>query len=257
MASNLSTIGFVFAGGAEFTEAMVKLAGAAQETLATPRGTYQIWRSRSGAEIWFQLAAGADGDSVEIIGLTPFFEGTSDIEVKITEAYHRPDDTPLEGQFSAWVSPGEEGEGAYPVVFDAVDFGAYADEPRPVLGHVRLAAFARELKAFASADAYYRSQSEDAPPFGAQCFIPVGMFSAAMEEGAGTPQPSSAALLTGRVCGHREFTNEVTGRKFHWLAVEGLEAVYDVVADPEIVTGEIVEGGTVEVAAVFFGRILG
>lgn len=256
MASNLSTIGFVFADGAEFSDAMVRLASEAQQSLETPRGRYQIWRSRTGAEIWFQFAAEGEGEGAEIIGLTPFFEGSSEVEVKITGAFNRPDDTPLEGQFTAWVAPSEDGEGAYPVVYDAVDFAAYASQPRPVAGRVRLAAFAREMKAFASAQSYFESQSKDAPPFAAQCFIPVGMFAAAMEESAANAQPSSAALLTGRVAEHRVLTNEVTGRQFHWLCVESLEASFDVVADPDVVSGTIIEGGTVEVACVFFGRML-
>ena len=55
----------------------------------------------------------------------------------------------------------------------------------------------------------------------------------------------------------RLLVNEATAQNFHWLLVESLEASYDIVADPSVVSGEITQGGTIECACWMFGRILG
>lgn len=255
MASNLSTIGFVFADGEDFTAAMVRLAGEARERLAVEGGEYAIWRSRTGAEIWFQFATGDDG---EIIGLTPFFEGVSEIPVKLTAVETCPDDTALEGSFTGWVAPGaedEDADGAYPIVFEAVDFGAHRRQTLPLLCNVRLSGFARQLTAFASAEAYL--SQEPKPTFAAESFVPMGMIAAAIEDNPNEPlPPSSAAMLTGEVAEHSVLTNEATDRPFHWLLVKSADATFDIVADPDVITGEIAVGGTVDVVCQMFGRVL-
>jgi hypothetical protein len=279
MASNLSTIGLVFKDEAEFASAMVALAGEARERLSCSGGEYAIWRSRTGAEVWFQFSPSGDGNESEIIGLTPFYEGQSEVAVRVTEAYSRPGDTALEGAFMAWVAdgPGDadclessgewDGEqagqaGGFPLVFDAVDFAAHAERQQPFACRVRLTGFAREVHAYPSADDYAEAQDR-VPQFAPQAFVPVGMFAAAAggesaddeSRDAGEP-PSSAALLTGEVVEHAILTNETSGRPFHWLLVRSFAADFDIVADPEVVSGEIVGGATVEVACLLFGRLL-
>lgn len=263
MASNLSTIGFVFASEQDFEALMSRLAAEAVERLGCgERGDYAIWRSRTGAEVWFHLSAqGRDDPDRHIIGFTPFFEGQSDVTLKATGAVRRPDDNEMEGAFCAWVSPDESGEGAYPIVFDAVDFAAHAERALPIIWHARLTGFARELKAYPDVTAYAATQDNE-PGFAAQCFIPMGLFSTAMldaetsekVDGDETP-PASTALLTGRVLAHELLRNEETGFPFHWLLLESLEATYDIIADPEIVSGEIIVGGTVETSCWMCGRI--
>ncbi len=255
MASNLSTLGFVFSDAEDFSAAMVRLAGEARERLAAGGGEYAIWRSRTGAEIWFQFGPGNDG---EIIGLSPFFEGVSEVSVKITAAACRPGDTPLEGACTCWVAPescDDGSDGAYPLVFEAVDFAAHGDAPLPYLSKVRLAGFARQLTAFASEEAYFAQ--EPAPTFAAQSFVPMGMFAPAIDEELSEPlPPASAAMLTGYVVEHNEMTNEATGRPFHWLLVKSADATFDIVADPSVIVGDIVIGGTVDVVCQMFGRML-
>lgn len=260
MASNMSTLGFEFAEQAEFADAMTKLANETVEHLTCETGEYAIWRSRTGAELWFHLSMPDEEGAREILGLTPFFEGKSDTLVNITAPVHRPEDNPLEGAFYAWVNPDpESGEGSYPIVFDAVDFAAQRQRELPFLAGVRLSGFARELSAYASAEAYTEATKDgEKMQLGPQAFIPMGLFAAA-ENGAGddSQPPSSSAILTGRVLEHRMLVNEATAQRFHWLLVESLDASYDIVADPSVVSGSIEPGGTVECACWLFGRILG
>ena len=263
MASNLSTIGFSFADEASFQAAMLQCASEAIAGLKCHGGEYRIWRSRSGAELWFHIGPAHNGET-EIHGLTPFFEGQSEIALKITGPVNRPGDTAFEGAFYGWVAPDETGEGNYPLVFDAVDYAAQAAASWPAVRKVRISGFARELTAYANDAAYLNASDGDGDPrLAAQSFIPIGLFAAAqadpdaetLAKSSVTP-PSSNALLTGRVRDHRLYTNEQTAEPFHWLLVESLDATFDIIADPAVVNGEILAGGTIEVTCLLFGRFL-
>lgn len=257
MANNLSTIGFLFADDAAFVAAMTELAARAAETLATPAGDYAIWRSRTGAEIWFHLGPPPEpGGEREILGLTPAFQGQSEVMLKITSEAQRPSDNPFEGLHTAWVAPDETGEGAYPLAFEAIDYAAHAGRPLPAVRRVQLVGFARELKAFRSGAEYEASQKRE-PRLAAKAFIPVGLFAAAASEGdTAGHAPSATALITGRIREATRLINEVSGQPFVWLLVECHEAVFDIVADPTVVEGEINRGGTVEALITLFGRTL-
>ena len=262
MASNLSTIGFVFDSEDEFRAAMVRHAAEIVAQAECPAGSLGLWRSRAGAEIWFHLSAPGNGET-EIYGLTPFFDGQSDIPLMITGPVPRGGDSPFEGAYKGWVNPDANGEGVYPLVFDAVDYVMHGAATWPAVKRVRLAGFAREVSAFADEAAYTAaraSDNPDIPKLAPKAFIPIGLFAAAQaadDDATAEPKPpSSAALLTGRIAEHRTFTNEATGRAFEWLLVESLDATFDVLADPATVKGELAVGGTVEAAVWFFGRFL-
>ena len=62
--------------------------------------------------------------------------------------------------------------------------------------------------------------------------------------------------MTGKILEYRAFTNEASGKDFVWLLVESLEATFDIVADPDVITGELKAGSTIETAVWMFGRFL-
>jgi hypothetical protein len=265
MASNLATIGLGVDDREAFEKLVTDLAEQARQGLSTPIGDYAIWRSRSGAEVWLHVAPpDHDGEDAvrEIKGLTPFFDGTSDIPLTVTVRISRPGDNAFEGAYHAWVgggdNPGTGGEeiGDYPLVFDAVDFAAFSSQNLPATCRARICGFCRELKAFPDEAAFADAQ-RDGPGFAPQSFFPVGLFA---DAATGNPTPNSApssnALINGIVEGHRELTNEKTGQSFHWLEVDSLSACYDIVAARSVVMGEIVTGGVVQASCWLFGRIL-
>ncbi len=267
MSGNLSCIGFSFAPEVveeAFTGAVERMANEATERLSCNAGDYAIWRSRSGAEVWVHLTPGDAGGEREIVGLTPFFEGRSEVPVRLVEHVRREDDNAFEGAWSAWIAPDEDGAGSYPMVLDAVDWAARSDEPLPRDATLRIACFARELTAFASETAFLAAPHP--VELAAQAFIPIGLFAAADteardadEDGARTqplPPPTSTGLFTGRVLEHVTLVNEMMGLPFEWLLVESLDATFDVVADPAVVSGAITVGGTVQVAGWLVGRVL-
>lgn len=263
MASNLATIGLAVETREDFENLVTGLADSAGQGLQTAVGDYAVWRSRTGAEVWVHVApAQTEGTETtrEIKGLTPFFDGTSDIPINIATRVTRPEDNAFEGAFYAWVgadASNPESTGDYPLVFDAVDFAAFANQPLPAACHVRICGFCRELKAFPDQHAFDQSQTTG-PGFAAQSFFPVGLFAEAeaRNQGEETP-PSSNALINGIVRGHHELVNELTEQTFHWLQVESLSATYDIVAAPDVISGDIIEGGIVQASCWLFGRVLG
>ena len=262
MASNLETIGLAVHDREAFEKLVASLADAAREGLKTPVGDYAIWRSRSGAEVWLHVGPpNDDGPETarEIKGLTPFFDGASDVELNVTARVNRPDDNAFEGAYQAWVgadSANPDATGDYPLVFDAVDFAAFSTQTFPASCRARICGFCRELKAYPDEGAFHAAQT-GGPGFAAQSFFPVGLFAEAEAKNAGQPTvPSSNALINGIVKSHRELVNEFTGQPFHWLEVESLSATYDIVASPGVITGDITEGGIVQASCWLFGRIL-
>lgn len=262
MASNLSTIGFHFSDEGAFRAAMMACAGKATDGVACADGAYGIWRSRTGAEVWFHLGRGEEGKA-EIFGLTPFFDGKSAVPLRITGELVGTDDNAYEGALQGWVAPDGSSEGSYPIVFHAVDFAAHRGADWPDVRTVRLSGFAHSIQAFPSDDAYYAARGapdSENLKLSAHAFIPLGLFSVtqeAAESGDGSSAgPVAAALLTGKVLEHKRFTNEETSRAFVWVLVESLEATFDIVADPAVISGDIVDGGTIETSVVMFGRML-
>lgn len=248
MASNLSTIGFEFTDDDQFVATMTRLADTRD---LNSLGSYQIWRSPSGAELWFHVR----NDGAQLVGVTPFFEGKSAIPVRVTDIFQRQGDSEFEGALSTWLAPPGEPD-VYPIVFDSVDFKSLSSHTLPFEAKARIAAFAFRIRAFSSVDAFEAAQSNEVK-YAPQSFVPVGMFSSTSdEEGSDATPPASHAMFNGKVIEARLETNEITGRTFHVLLVESLDATFDVIADPAIVEGEIIPGGVVEVLANLFGRLL-
>ena len=227
MAGNFDCIGLGVDNEDQLHDLVVRLASAAGERLSTDAGEYAIWRSRTGAELWFHLGPAPEDEDGEreILGVTPFFEGRSDVLLNIDEAIKRPDDNALEGAFHGWLDENT-------IIFDAVDFAAHSGRPLPAHRQVRLAGFAREIN------------------------VPAGDGEGAVGRSLHSHPTASAAQLTGQIADFAELINEATGQRFYWLQVEGPLGAYDIVAAPHVVNGELAAGATVNVACAFFGRIL-
>jgi len=242
MISTLSSLGFGTGSEQEFIALAEKLA---TTVTVVPGDPYAVWRSPSGAELWFHVSP----DGTEIVGFTPFFAGESAIPLRLTARYTANPDTPHEGCIVAELAPEPGAPGVHPLAFEAVDALRHRDLALPHQGPARIVGFAHQIKAFASAEAFEAARNADLP-FAPQSFVPLGLF-----QDTDTP-PSASALVVGRVVRNREAVNEITGQPFHALVVEGLDATYDIVADPNAVEGAIARNGTVEVTCTLFGRLL-
>lgn len=253
MASNFDSIGLGVSNETALGDLVVRLASAAKERLVTDAGEYAIWRSRTGAELWVHLGPVAGGDDAEreIIGVTPFFEGRSEVVLNLDAVLKRPDDNGHEGAFQGWVCHDSDDDlGAYSLIFDAVDFAAHENCPLPTLRHVRLTGFARAI--VVCDDTAVEGQVPAAEP-GQRSFCSTGTIT-----GEQSPQanPGTGAYLTGKVTDFACLVNEATGEPFTWLLVDSWLASFDIVAAPPVISGTISVGATVQVDCAMFGRII-
>lgn len=219
------------------------------EDIPCGKGAYFRWSSGQGAELWLQVDKRGS-----IVGVTPYFNGKSEMRVAVTAAVGRPDDTPMEGAVHGWADPqGDEPEsGSYPFVFDLVDKAVYGNLDYPFVSGVRLSAFAHELSIYESEDSFDEAQQDDVK-FAAESFIPSGLFSPDDET---TEPPGSHAVFTGRILETQELTNSLTGGRYAWMRVRTLGGEIDVVSDLELIETTPVVGGIASGAFWLCGRIL-
>lgn len=258
MPGNLSSIGFEFETDADYVEAVERIAGSADRRLGARGGDYAIWQSDCGCALWLHLGAADASGERDVIGLTPFFEGSSELDVVIMRAFQRPQDNPFEGAWEGMIDPGPDGDGGLPIVMDAVDYAARKPAAYPHRTRMRVVAFARDVTAYPVLEGTDIETGRPAP-VAREGFYPVGHITeaeAADEAGAAGGDPSSFALLLGRVHEAHDLTNADSGLAYHWLVVECQGSRFDVVAAPDAVQGAIVENGMVEVTAQMFGRWL-
>jgi len=247
MPSHLSDIGFEVSTDEEFSE-LAYQAYELGERLRVDQGGYLHWSPGEGVEIWGQL-----DNEENFIGLNPHFIGESRISVGLTARIERAETSVLDGAFHGWANAsGDNVEiGDYPIVFDAPDFRLCDSVKLPSIVEVQIAAFAHELSAFESDEAYYASQTQE-PKFAAESFIPSGLFTANMES---VEPPQAHAILAGHVLNTALRINPVTKSEFIWAKVQTYGGVFDVVADPLMVNGAVVEGGIVRGSFWLSGRL--
>lgn len=221
--------------------------------LATPikvrRGAYWRWCSDCGAELWLQTNA-----ENELVGMTPFFCGNGKIRVRVTAHLCDKHYAGLDGSFHGWADPdvGHAESGAYPFVFDVVDYHRHAMLKLPTTVEAQIAAFAHEVNVFPSLDAYRASQTGELQ-FASQSFIPSGLFSAAGEL---TAPPQAHAIFTGHVLAASIKTNSLTNERYYWAHVDTLGGSFDVVIDPAICAAVPERGGVLSGSFWLCGRIL-
>jgi hypothetical protein len=264
VASNLTSIGLVCDTEDSFDQLMQRLAGSARERLASDPGDYSIWRSPTGAEVWFHVTGTREPDGQlqdhEIIGFTPFFEGMSDIDIVIEVGFQRPGENPFEGAFKAWVAPDPStSRGVHPIVFDCVDFAAHRNRELPIRCHAKLTAFARQVIVHAEDEDKHANddgQSPTAQPL-LRSFAPVGMRGKRTDNAQRSDNmPTSDAVIIGSVIEHRVLADPDGTSSFQWLLVDSLAASFDVVADPSVIKGDITDGCMVEIRCSVFGRLI-
>lgn len=248
MPSHLSSIGFPVREQAEFA-ALADRIGPLATAIEVDDGIYWKWSSECGAEMWLQTNA-----DNELVGMTPFFSGNGLVRVRLTAHIARPGDTPLDGAFHGWADPKDDDleSGAFPFVFDAVDYCKYKGVTLPLIVKAQIAAFAHEISVYSTLDEYNTSQAGEFK-FASQSFIPSGLFS---PEGCATEPPSSRAIFTGHVVATDIKTNSLTGAKYYWVLVDTLGGSFDVVIDPELCDSAPVVGGVLSGSFWLCGRLI-
>jgi hypothetical protein len=225
--------------------------GPVAEPLDTERGVYFRWSDPSGAEVWIQVST-----EIEVLGMNPHFAGKSVVRVQLTERPDPGSPSSLDGRFHGWADPvqADDGglQGSYPFLFDAPDAARHDRLELPAVVTAQIAAFAHEVEAFDSPEAYAASQTGEVK-FAAQSFIPSGLFNL-----SGADAPARAeAVFTGLVTESERRTNRLTGKEFIWCLVDSLGGSFDVVIDPELLPNVPRVGGVVQGSFWLSGRIIG
>lgn len=248
MPSHFSSIGFPIGGRDDFETLALRVVNEGQ-SVQSPRGRYFYLRADR-AELWASLTP-----DDELIGVAPHFAGSATMRVGLTQRLEHPDMEGLEGSFYGWADPAGsdyESTGAYPFVFEAIAFATHARLQLPTLVEVQLTAFAHELTAYPDQAAFDDAQGTNEAKFAAQSFFPTSLFQSQSEGEI----PEAYAMFYGQVQETARLVNPLTQQPYHWAKVETLAGEIDVVADPQMLQGELREGGIVSVYGWLSGRIV-
>jgi hypothetical protein len=212
MPSHLSSIGFRVESSADLARLAEELSSKADD-ITVKKGKYLRWSGAGGEQLWLQV-----NSQRRLIGVNPHFDGQTRVPVGVVGRVSRPDDTPLDGGFHVWASPGDvPHNGEYPFVFDAPDAATYSDLEVPSIAEAQVTAFAHELALFDSEEAYDSSQTGDDVRFASRSFVPSGILSSG---GQSNVSPAAEAMFTGQILLAESRTNAMTGMPFWWAAVE-------------------------------------
>ncbi|GAC1366153.1 MAG: hypothetical protein NVS2B12_27660 [Ktedonobacteraceae bacterium] len=217
--------------------------------IETPNGSYTLWEVGNGIELWVQTNL-----HKRILGMKAHFHGQSRMRVGLIKHVSWQEQTILDGAFYAWANPptGDPEAGAFPFVFDLPDYDTYHAVLLPCITDVQLAAFARHLTGFSDEATYMASRDADMK-LAPGSLIPSGLFT---PDGKAKEPPLAEVIFNGRVLETARLANPVTSQKFYWARVRIPGGEMDVVADPQIVQGTLVQNGIVNGAFCLSGRLL-
>jgi hypothetical protein len=246
--SHLSSIGFSLDDPESLADLIDRLSSAV-EVFEVRDGRYLRWTSDCGAELWLQV-----NEEQELVGLMPYFSGTSRWEAALTGRIQRPHESPMDGAFQAWANPPDYDaeSGDYPFVFDCPDYALYAAVELPHRSLVGVVAFAHHVVAYASPDAFLADQQED-PKFSSEFFLPTGFLA---EGDQAALHPEAQAMCAGTILETRQCENPITRIRFHWAKIQTLGGEIDLVAHPSLVEGTLRVGGVARGVFWLTGRLV-
>lgn len=205
------------------------------------------WTDASGAELWIYVDGSGAMKSVQ-----PHFSGGVRMPLELQEIVERPEISPFDGGFIALTQAGGKNPtlgGGFPVVFDAPDFPDVKDAFLTAKHDVELAAFAVELNAYPTEEAFKEAQPE-MNPLEVPAFIPAGLLG--MTQG---DQPTAHALMVGRLLEGTGVTNELTSRRYYRLLMETPAGPMVLIVEPDLLPEMPEKGSVLQVGAWISGRI--
>jgi len=205
------------------------------------------WTDPSGAELWIYVDESGAMKSVQ-----PHFAGGARMTLELQEIVERPEISPFDGGFIALTQTGGTNPtlgGGFPVVFDAPDFPDVKDAFLTAKHEVELAAFAVELNAYDTEEAFKEAQPE-MKPLEVPTFIPAGLLGKTQGE-----SPTAHALMVGRLLEGQVVTNELTGRGYFRVLIETPAGPMILIVEPDLLQEIPARGSVLQVGAWISGRI--
>ncbi len=247
MSDHFRTVGFTLERGE--LSSLLQRALDRGTSIAAPHGDYRVWTPGAGAELWVSMYRLPDG-RLELAGMNPHFAGGARMNV-IVEAIEGNAEFVLEGEIYAWASAGGDEHGLYPFSVSVPDYdAALAGRELPFRATLELAGFAHDIAWWPSDEAYQVSLRNEPAGFAATSFVPTGLF------GNNTGRARSQSVVTGTVRSAELRVNSVTERTFWCFRLATYGGEIDVVAAPDVVTGEPITGGILRAACWLTARIV-
>ncbi len=246
MPSHLSSLGFRLELDVADQQRLVE-AAITGEQLRVRDGTYVRWSPGDGVELWLQIV------DRQLVGFAPHFRGEARMRVALTDRISRPEESLLDGAFHGWADPadGTTESGRFPFVFDAPDPGRFTAVQLPSVAEVQIAAFAHELIAYDSDEAFYAAQEQEVK-LAADAFVQTGLLPTPEPEPG---PPEAVAHFAGLVLAAARLRNGYSGGEFLHARVRILGGEVDVVADPDAVDGDLRKGALVRGTYWLSGRL--
>lgn len=246
MPSHMTALGFPVVTEQDFRHYVYQASEFGQK-IETSCGSYTMWTPGDGIELWVQINL-----HKRIIGMNPHFRGEASTHIRLVSRVTRRRQSILDGSFLGWVVPDSAGGNGYPLVFDLPDYDLYNELALPCTSSVQMAAFAHMLEGYESEEAY-KAANEHEQSASPETFYPSGLYT--VHHRVQDP-PRAQASLSGYVQATRLYTNPITNQKFYWVLVRTLGGQFDIVADPQVVQGKIMQGGIVKGTFWLSGRVL-
>jgi len=205
------------------------------------------WTDPSGAELWIYVDETGAMKSVQ-----PHFAGGTRLTLEIQDIVARPEVSPFDGGFVALTQTGGTNPqlgGGFPVVFDAPDFPDVKEAFLTAKHEVELAAFAVELNAYETEEAFKEAQPE-MKPLDLPAFIPAGLLG--MTQG---DTPTAHALMVGRLVETSLVKNELTGLRYTRGLMETPAGPMCLIVEPDLMPEGMEVGHIVQVGAWISGRL--
>jgi hypothetical protein len=261
MFSRMNTLGFLVTTARDFRHYVFQASEFGRK-IETSNGSYTFWEIGNGIELWVQTNL-----HKRIIGMNPHFHGSARVRAELLKSVSRPGQSVLDGAFYAWANPSANPSVAHPFVFDLPDYDTYTNLLLPTTTTVQLAAFAQELYAFPDITAFQawlstRQRNDKGKILErawtnntdcTQCLVvPHGLYT---PSGKLTAHPPAQLVLRGHIQQTLYRTNPVTRQKFYWALINALGYEFDMVADPQIVQGTLIDGGFIHGLFRLSGRL--
>lgn len=247
MADHLAALGIGSDSQEERQDQVRRILGSSKPHSKREGSTTLRWTDPSGAELWIYV-----DETGAMKAVQPHFAGGTRIRLEIQDVLHREEISPFDGGFIGLTETGGVNPtlgGGFPMVFDAPDFPDVQEVPLTAKHDVELAAFAVELNAYPTEEAFKEAQPE-MKPLELPAFIPAGLVGITQGE-----TPTAHALMVGTLLEVSELMNELTGRSFHRILMETPAGPMDLIVEPDLMPEAPEKGTILQVGAWISGRI--
>ncbi|MFM9939268.1 MAG: hypothetical protein ACKVP7_07220 [Hyphomicrobiaceae bacterium] len=228
-------------------------------------GQYRVWQSIQGAEIWFQYPAPLDDLKTardprlfhhinDLKGISVFHRGAGSIRMHLVQSVHVSRTNRLDGMCHAHL-PAKSGKGrTVPFKFEHIGF-ALDPVMAPTLARVQITGLAHKARAFAS-EAEYLASASSKRLIGRGALMQVEPNEVPDVDLIYQTKPGALWLVTGIIRRSIRMTNPETGAPYVWILLETDRGDFDIVVNPEKVSGDTSTGHTLLAVVSMAGRIL-